>query len=70
MEYLVVRFTAIRRVMVDGRYIGRTGNLLELERGTHDVTLESPSNFHPAVRSILLEDTTESSPLEIIFEEC
>jgi len=68
MEYLVVRFPRSRRVRIDGEFNGRTGEAIEVEAGSHVVSLGPPSNFKPAEREIVLKDTSELAPLEISFE--
>lgn len=68
MEYLVVHFPRSRRVKVDGEFHGRTEELIELEAGTHTVTLGPPPNFAPAKRTVVLKDTSPLSPCEVAFE--
>jgi len=68
VEYLVVRFPRSRRVKVDDEFNGRTGELIELEAGSHLVTLGPPDNFSPEERRIILKDTSELEPREIDFE--
>lgn len=68
MEYLVVHFSRSRRVKVDGQFHGRTEELLELEAGTHTVSLGPPSNFTPPEQTIVLRDTAPLSPGEVSFE--
>ena len=69
VEYLVVRFVRSRRVKVDGDFLGRTGDLLEIERGTHVVTLGHPPNFTPDHHTVRLRNTTEFAPRQVTFEE-
>lgn len=64
----MVRFPRSRRVKVDGLFHGRTGELLELEAGTHTVTLGPPPNFSPPERTIVLRETSPLSPRELAFE--
>jgi hypothetical protein len=69
MEYLVVRFLRPRRVRIDAKFNGRTGELIELEPGTHVVSLGPPHhNYAPEQFTITLQDTSELSPHEINFE--
>jgi len=68
MEYLVVTFPRPRRVKVDDEFNGSTGEVIELEAGTHVITLGPPANFKPTERRILLKNTSELSPREITFE--
>jgi hypothetical protein len=69
MEFLVVRFPRSRRVKIDGEFQGRTDELIELEAGTHTVSLGPPPNFTPESRKIVLKDTSVNSPREIAFDE-
>ena len=70
MEYLIVRFIRSRLVKVDGEFMGRTDEVLELERGTHEVSLGYRRNFTPETVTIRLKNTTEFTPREVRFEEC
>jgi hypothetical protein len=67
MEYLTVTFPEDRGVRVDGRSVGRTNVVIELESGPHGVTLEPPSDFAPPHRPVDLRDTSPLAPLEIVF---
>ena len=69
MEYLIVRFVRSRLVKVDDEFMGRTDEVLELERGTHEVALGYPPNFTPEMVKIRLKNTTEFTPREVRFEE-
>lgn len=68
VEYLIVHFPRSRRVKVDDEFNGRTDELIELEAGSHVVTLGPPDNFSPDERRIILKDTSELEPREIDFE--
>ena len=68
MEYLIVHFPRSRRVKIDDEFNGRTEELIELEAGTHIVTLGPPDNFTPSQRKIVLADTDPLSPREVSFD--
>ena len=68
MEYLIVHFPRSRRVKVDDDFNGRTDELIELEAGSHVVTLGPPENFTPIERRLVLKDTSELEPREISFD--
>ena len=68
MEYLLVNFPRSRRVKVDDEFNGRTGQVIELEAGSHVVTLGPPTNFTPEEWRIILKDTSELDPREISFD--
>lgn len=70
MEYLLVHFigsSGSRRVKIDGVFNGRTEVLIQLQAGTHTVTLGPPANFTPLESTIDLKDTAELAPLEVTF---
>jgi len=68
MEYLLVKFARQRRVKIDDEFNGRTGDLIEVEAGSHVVSLGPPANFTPGEQRINLKDTSELQPREICFE--
>ncbi len=68
MEYLVVRFHAPRRVIIDDAPQGRTGELIELEAGTYKVSLGPPADFTPDAVEVVLEGTSALEPLEVTFD--
>ena len=68
MEYLIVHFPRSRRVKVDEEFNGRTDELIELEPGSHVVTLGPPDNFTPYERRLVLKETSELEPREISFD--
>lgn len=67
MEYLLVRFREDRRVIVDGHYQGATNKVIEIEGGSHAVTLDAPYDFAPDEWTIVLADTAVISPHELQF---
>jgi hypothetical protein len=71
MEYLLVRFGSEDRVVViDGRIQGRTNEVLEVEKGTHKISIEAPpSDFTPSEIKVVLKKTTTLSPREVTFEK-
>ncbi len=71
MEYLIVKFGGEDRgVVVDGISQGRTDVVLEIERGSHEISLEEPpSDFRPLDGKVVIKNTTPLSPLEVNFEK-
>lgn len=69
MEYLLVQFSGIRRVLVDGEPNGHTGEVIELEAGTYSVSLGPPADFTPSRRRIVLSGTNALEPREMSFDE-
>jgi hypothetical protein len=68
MEYLLVTFPRSRRVKIDDEFNGRTGEVIELEAGSHVLSLGPPDNFSPEEQRIILRNTSELDPREISFE--
>ena len=54
MEYLVVNFERSRRVVVNGNPFGLTNTVIQIEAGTHTVTLEAPPDFSPLTQMVLI----------------
>ena len=69
MEYLLVKFQESRGVIIDGASEGMTNQVLELETGTHSVTLEAPPDFTPDLHEFILRKTSVISPRIISFEK-
>lgn len=69
MEYLLVKFHESRGVIIDGVSGGLTNEVLELETGTHSVTLEAPPDFTPDLHEFILRKTSVISPSIISFEK-
>lgn len=68
MEYLLVNFPQDRGVVIDEEEQGRTNETIELEAGTHTVTLTSPpNNFRPKQRKVTLTGTSALTPKEVSF---
>ncbi len=68
MEYLLVRFSESREVRIDGVPNGKTNIVLDLEAGTHTVTLGPPRNFTPIEQTVLLENTAPLAPCRVTFQ--
>lgn len=68
-EYLVVAFPHQRTVLINGESMGYTNDLLELEGGRYEVTLDPPPDFAPAKHEIRLRHTSALSPMRVEFEE-
>jgi len=70
MEYLLVNFPEERGVLIDKVVQGRTGEILEAEKGTHIISLKAPpKNFHPKKKKIILATTSPLRPREVTFEK-
>ncbi len=71
MEYLIVTFEDDRQVMIDKTPQGKTNEVIEVEGGSHLVTLQVPPyDFRPEEEVlIILEETTALSPKEVRYEK-
>jgi hypothetical protein len=67
MEYLVVIFEARRRVFVNGNPSGFTNSVVQLDAGTHTITMEPPPNFSPISQTIVLQATSPLDPMTVTF---
>lgn len=66
MEYLLVNFPEDREVIIDKIVQGRTNEIVEIERGTHVISLKAPPNdFRPRQKKITLTDTSVLTPQEV-----
>ena len=68
-EYLVVRFSKKRSVLVNGEMMGMTNTKLELEGGAYEITLGPPQDFQPALKSIDLTGTSSLDPMTVTFKK-
>jgi hypothetical protein len=68
MEYLLVHFPDDRSVVIDNELQGRTNETIEVEAGTHIISLKSPpENFRPGQRKVTLTGTSALTPREVSF---
>jgi hypothetical protein len=68
MEYLLVNFPEDRGVVIDREKQGCTNEIIELEAGTHKVSLKSPPrDFRPGQRKVTLTGTSALTPREVRF---
>ncbi len=71
MEYLIVRLrpSQSREVIVDGvAGLGSTDEVIELDAGTHTISLAPPADFSPDEITVVLANTTSINPREITFQ--
>jgi hypothetical protein len=67
MEYLAVRFEASRRVLVNDNPFGFTNTVIQLDAGTHQITLEPPPDFSPIAQTVMVRDTSPLDPMIVTF---
>ncbi|PKN68287.1 MAG: hypothetical protein CVU54_15515 [Deltaproteobacteria bacterium HGW-Deltaproteobacteria-12] len=70
MEYLLVKHPDDREVLIDATVQGRTNKTIEVEKGTHIISLKSPpQNFRPRQKKIKLAGTSPLAPREVKFAQ-
>jgi hypothetical protein len=70
MPFLKVSFFEGRGVLIDGKLSGKTNLVIEIQAGTHTISLAPPADFKPAELTVVLEadETGPLSPKEVNFE--
>ena len=69
-EYVLVELDGIegeRTVLVDGIPRGKTGDLIEVERGVRTISLEGEMDFAPDEVQLKVERTTFVAPARVEF---
>jgi hypothetical protein len=66
-EFMLVKFSQKRRVLVDGTEVGDTNVTLMLDRGDYEVTL-SGSGYSPEAQDVLVNGTSSSRPCLVEFQ--
>lgn len=74
LEYLHVELTGMegaaeapRRVVVNGKEIGATGELIEFEGGRSVIALAGPRDYEPAEHVIVVDGTSALTPIQVVF---
>jgi outer membrane biosynthesis protein TonB len=68
MEYLVIRFGDRRPVLISGVPCGNTNELIQVEAGTHRISLGDAADFSPAVQKVVVRKTTVLTPMTVEFQ--
>jgi len=63
------KFLENRELFIGGDSQGTTNQTVELDSGTHTITLGPPQDFTPKKMTIVLKETTVISPMEVRFEK-
>jgi hypothetical protein len=67
-EYIIVEFNEERLVMIDDlTSTYKTDQVIELEPGTHTISLAGEKNFSPSERDITPSGTTSLQPDIVTF---
>jgi hypothetical protein len=71
MGFLKVNFPSKRAVLVNGNRSGKTNVVIEIQNGTHTISLAPPPDFKPNRITIILEPNGSGplSPQEVTFEK-
>lgn len=67
MEYVIVNYYRKRSVFMDGNLVGKTGETLMVQEGTHRFDLGQPKNYTPSFRKKQVTDTISTDPMPISF---
>jgi len=67
MEYVVVKYPTERDVYIDWKTAGKTNHSLMVEKGHHRFDLGRPADYVPDSRHVVVENTTELTPLILEF---
>ena len=67
MEYVKVLFPEKRTVFVDGRPVGESNEILPIEGGTHEFSLD-PGDDKASRTLAMVSNTTTVRPAKIKFE--
>lgn len=68
MEFLIVRCSEHRKVLVDGVAQGHTGELIEIPAGSYTISLEPSGRCQPPTCPVVLLNTTALKPCEVKFD--
>ena len=67
-EYILVKFDEIREVIIDGVASGyNTDDVIELEPGTHTISLVGSPDFTPTQQDVTPSETSPLQPQEVNF---
>jgi hypothetical protein len=69
MEYVIIKYSEERTVIIDGEPDGLTGDVLLVEKGTHTFKMDGDQDYTPKWRRPVVQDTTSISPMEVNFEK-
>jgi hypothetical protein len=69
-EYIIVEFDEKRQVMIDDITMPyETDQVIELDPGTHTISLAGERNFSPAEQDITPSGTSSLQPDKVIFTQ-
>ena len=69
-EYILVEFDETREVIIDETASGfNTGKVIELEAGTHTISLDGDKNFSPLEQDVNPSGTSSIQPEKVKFSK-
>jgi hypothetical protein len=68
MEYVIVKFTESRTVLIDDNESGLTNEKLMVQEGSHDFKLEG-SGYSPTSQIVRVRNTTVAHPMSVEFSQ-
>lgn len=67
-EYILVDFVEVREILIDDVACGyKTGDVVEIEPGTHTLSLKGQRNYTPPQQDVTPSNTSPLHPLVIHF---
>lgn len=67
IQWMIVQYPRVRDVFIDGMRAGQTNEIMPVSEGTQDVDLGKPVDYTPKKRRVLVTNTTEDDPKEVLF---
>jgi hypothetical protein len=68
MEFMLVRFTERRKVLVDGVHHGFTDQVISIEPGPHKVALDPSEGAQPRFQVVVVTATSPNVPCVVDFQ--
>ena len=66
-EWILVEFSELRDVLIDGTILGSTNTTFRVQLGTHTITLGGVQNYTPASITAQIFGTTQGNPKKFTF---
>ena len=68
MQFVIIKCSQTRGVIIDGRLGGYTNRILRVNWGMHTFQLDGPPDYAPAAQTFNVQNTTLICPLEVTFD--
>jgi len=66
-EWILVQFSEVRDVLIDGTVCGKTNKRFSVQLGTHTITLGGMQNYKPSSFTSQIFGTTPENPKKFTF---